>query len=129
MKTLKEELDEIKSQISKLEVRKKDIEKKLMDSSTDLIGRFRNWYNSSGKGSDRYIPRNPIIRKSIDDMDLTDRHRTYYIDDMFEVSIYSIMNDEASDQYQYKEDILLLRDLPVLLEYMKVNIDSFTLDW
>ena len=131
MESLKRELKEIDIQISDLKRRKSEIEKKLIESSSDTLEKFRNWYNGSNKGSDPYIPSNPIIRRYINEIDLSDRHRTYHVDDLFEDTLDSIMNGDvyASEQYQYSNDNLLLKDLPVLLEFMKVNIDSFTLDW
>lgn len=119
--TLEQELEDLKSEISKLFQRKAEVEKKLMESATDFKTKLRLWINSTNKDECPWIPDEddyPKLASYIEDMDL-DRYRTYDIYDFFEDRINCYLEDDEIDP----------NFLEVLEEAVEKNLGSFTYDW
>lgn len=136
MSELEIELNNINKQINKLKKRKSEIEKKMIDSETNFMKKFKIWYESDNECHHNWLIRSPILRNLIDKWDM-DRHRTYTLEeiigsDEFELLVYP---EECKDWYDTEEEFkiqygkCLVKYKAALEEAMNTDMKSFTCDW
>lgn len=133
---ISKQIEDISGEIFKLESKKRDLEKLLIEHSESFREKFQAWANSDlDTRIDSFIPdkkKFPLLRSKTDD-DWVSRHETFHILERFEDEMYWML-DATDEEIQEglstegtKKDIEFAEALAK--EIYEGKLKSFIFDW
>jgi hypothetical protein len=133
---ISKQIEEIATEIVKLETKKRDLERLLIESAESFRDKFKVWARSDlDTRIDDYIPdknKFPLLRSKIDS-DWVSRHETFHILERFEDEMYWMLDaddeeiKEALSNERTKKDIEFAEALAK--EIYEGKLKSFIFDW
>jgi hypothetical protein len=130
---IKQEYNNILSEIAKLQAKKEQLEAKMIEESNNFADKFRIWYNNDDICHNRYIldeEKYPILRKLFNEnIDENRRGKTYELYDLLENGeddFYFFLDGEMDKE---EESLYLEKYQSAFEEAMKNKMKTFCADW
>ena len=139
---MKEEYDKIVAEIGRLQTRKSELEKLMLESTDSFIDKFRLWYNSEDECHHSWMIDEdvfPLLRAEFDKrVDTPRRGKTYEVDSLIghDDALFNDIVNPSNKIYKYKKgeyekllEEFLSEYQPLMEEAMKGEMKSFEADW